>query len=308
MAKTKKTVSGQTTLAAALKKRNGAAIVSPSHQRILSGLFFNTEVYTPETGALEVFFNPEGSPTKIHTTTPRQRWLRKLPLRCRLSRGEGASPVKMRLFAHNVRSYEGRVSQRSSSPLCSDRLELLDESQKGCQDVEITVERLERWANCLRRRIDQNRVMGISARNYMASYGQNVGEHTDYDWLHLFAHSLGGADGENPQIKENLVAGTHACNMLMLEFAETALKSLVKEHRLVGFKLSVFAELMPFEDRYTHIATKIRYSVEYRGRSFDISFYPLEEVGVNPWTHAAQIKQFLQNSLLPESILKQAHF
>lgn len=82
---------------------------------------------------------------------------------------------------------------------------------------------------------DQKKVMGMSAQQAVKSaIDQGVmGLHQDkpYEWLHLFAFSMGGQDNYNPQDSRNFVIGSQYANFYHLIFERLA-KELATDHGL----------------------------------------------------------------------------
>lgn len=66
-------------------------------------------------------------------------------------------------------------------------------------------------------RINLGGVMGCSAKDYATrEYGAEWASDRDWEWLHIIAHSLGGADHQ-----DNLVAGTYNANTEMIPYEST---------------------------------------------------------------------------------------
>lgn len=99
----------------------------------------------------------------------------------------------------------------------------------------------------------QNEVMGMSASVAADNAGFDPNEGEGWEWLHMIAHSMGGIDGQGPQVSENLVAGTSACNTQMI-IVEEFLKDIVKHD--CHAHLHVMAIMF---DAERHIGQTIRY-------------------------------------------------
>jgi hypothetical protein len=76
-------------------------------------------------------------------------------------------------------------------------------------------------------------------------------------WLHLIAYTMGGQDGINPDVPENLVAGTSESNIYHLAI-ESAVKKLVLE---TDVPLKIHWKLDGKIDEDWHIAERIIYTV-----------------------------------------------
>jgi hypothetical protein len=70
-------------------------------------------------------------------------------------------------------------------------------------------------------------VMGLSA--FDAAQNAGVNPTGSWAWLHLLAYSLGGMNGKNPDVPENLVAGTTPCNYYHLAIESAVKKLIVKD-------------------------------------------------------------------------------
>jgi Domain of unknown function (DUF4157) len=84
---------------------------------------------------------------------------------------------------------------------------------------------------------DQEAQLGMSAlntvRSYNATTSDKLPENVSYDWLHLFAFSMGGQDNWNPQDPKNFVVGTQFANYYHNIF-EAIAKGLAKSgHRIM---------------------------------------------------------------------------
>lgn len=81
---------------------------------------------------------------------------------------------------------------------------------------------------------DQQAVLKMSAQDAVAAFkGEGGGPALDqtlpYEWLHLFAFSMGGQDALNPQDERNFVVGTQNANFYHLIF-ESIAKDLAETH------------------------------------------------------------------------------
>lgn len=88
-----------------------------------------------------------------------------------------------------------------------------------------------------------------------AALGAGIPATGDWAWLHLIAYTMGGPDGKNPDVPENLVAGTSESNIYHLAI-ESAAKKLVLE---TGEILKVSWKLEGRVDPDWHIAERIEY-------------------------------------------------
>jgi hypothetical protein len=79
----------------------------------------------------------------------------------------------------------------------------------------------------------------------------------DWAWLHLIAYTMGGQDGRNPDVPENLVAGTAASNIYHLAI-ESAAKRVVTE---TGRSVKVSWQLDGTIDSDWHLAERILYTL-----------------------------------------------
>jgi hypothetical protein len=76
-------------------------------------------------------------------------------------------------------------------------------------------------------------------------------------WLHLIAYTMGGQDNKDPDVPDNLIAGTHDSNIYHLAI-ETAVKKIVLEG---DFALHITWELDGAIDLNWHIAERVKYTV-----------------------------------------------
>jgi hypothetical protein len=90
-----------------------------------------------------------------------------------------------------------------------------------------------------------------------AAKGAGIPVTGNWAWLHLIAYTMGGQDGINPDVPENLVAGTHESNIYHLAI-ESAAKKLVLE---TGVGLTIHWKLDGKIDEDWHIAERIIYTV-----------------------------------------------
>ncbi len=152
----------------------------------------------------------------------------------------------------------------------------------------ITRENVQLWEPIKTRSATQKSVMNnISAAQEAATVGINVAEPREWHWCHLIAHSMGTLG--NPQVPENLVAGTAACNGAMAHL-EMAIKQYVKDTRKV-LTVIVTAQLIGA----THVANRITYKVEnsQAGKSAVFYFHPL-----NPNKSAVQHADYYASVLV----------
>lgn len=106
-------------------------------------------------------------------------------------------------------------------------------------------------------------VMKVSADDYLRAFGIHPG--VPCEILHLEAYSFGGFDGIQPQVAENFVYGTAACNTWMMICEELA-RRLVNDDSCPDkqIKTEVKAPLIPG----THIAERIEYNIAW-GEGFE---------------------------------------
>ena len=76
----------------------------------------------------------------------------------------------------------------------------------------------------------QQGVMGMSAAEAARYAGVEV--QGEFHWLHLFAFSMGGQDGREPNEAQNLIVGTAGANGQHLRVEDT-IKNLVSRHRCI---------------------------------------------------------------------------
>ena len=123
----------------------------------------------------------------------------------------------------------------------------------------------------------QLKVMGASAADAARNAGYVVNDGTEWEWLHMIAHSMGGIGGTTPQDARNLVAGTRECNSEMI-IAEEMLKTIVVKTGGKGSaKLEVGVEMF---DPVRHIASKINYTFVLLNSEGKASI--VEHFGFNP--------------------------
>ncbi len=79
----------------------------------------------------------------------------------------------------------------------------------------------------------------------------------NWAWLHLIAYSMGGQDGKNPDVPENLVAGTSASNIYHLAIESAAKKIVEVDQR----PLKITWKLSGRIDADWHIAQVIEYTI-----------------------------------------------
>lgn len=113
----------------------------------------------------------------------------------------------------------------------------------------------------------QNAVMkNNSAQNYTKAHNENLGRTAKMQWLHICGHMLGG-----DQLQSNLVAGTWACNMVMLSF-EYLIRRLLEEKLVDKLTITFKAWLKNGSlENPTHMATKIAIIINNKTT---IQFYP----------------------------------
>lgn len=109
-----------------------------------------------------------------------------------------------------------------------------------------------------------------------AAEGAGLAATGTWAWLHLIAFSMGGLDGRNPDVPENLVAGTSASNYYHLAI-ESAAKKLVLE---LNAPLKVAWTLEGKIDPDWHIAERIIYKVS---SATDASKFA--KFTINTWSH-----------------------
>jgi hypothetical protein len=123
----------------------------------------------------------------------------------------------------------------------------------------------------------QLKVMGASAADAARNAGYVVNDGTEWEWLHMIAHSMGGIGGTTPQDARNLVAGTRECNSEMI-IAEEMLKTIVVKTGGKGSaRLEVGVEML---DPVRHIASKINYTFVLLNSEGKASI--VEHFGFNP--------------------------
>jgi|GEM_PF-3476089 len=117
-------------------------------------------------------------------------------------------------------------------------------------------------------RPDQNTAMGgVSAKEAAIAAKVANAETTDWQWLHLIAFTLGGDSGNtaNPNVPENLVAGTAAANGKHL-----VLENFVKKLIMTGQAEVVNVSAVAFMKKPKwHLAERIRYTVAFKKNKTD---------------------------------------
>jgi hypothetical protein len=110
-------------------------------------------------------------------------------------------------------------------------------------------ERLSRWRHEKRGEIantglfkgqrwptQQEQLGGSGAQDAVVSYNETTSDKLPvdipYEWLHLFAFSIGGLDNYNPQDARNFVVGTQHANYYHLIYERIA-KDLAREHQVL---------------------------------------------------------------------------
>ena len=119
---------------------------------------------------------------------------------------------------------------------------------------------------------DQQKQLGrMSAQEAAASFNRTGGVPLDlrlpYEWLHLFAFSIGGQDNNNPQDPRNFVVGTQFANYYHLIFEKVA-KDLAKGKHPVLIRAEARNPLSPEWRIYRHIIYSISLIEEFQG-TFD---------------------------------------
>lgn len=115
--------------------------------------------------------------------------------------------------------------------------------------------------------IDQKQAMGgMSATQAARCAGLPEG---NYEWLHIFAFSMGGFDGIQPNEPQNLIIGTKAANGHHETFEGLA-KSHVTNHRSIVVSIEI--EQDPKNDAKWHVFKKLKYQF-YKVNSKDLSDY-----------------------------------
>lgn len=156
-----------------------------------------------------------------------------------------------------------------------EQLPTLTGNSKQVGPVELTKTILNDWLKKTRSKT-QNQVMGYIGATAAAQLCGLLPANTRCEWLHLIAHSFGGADGLEPQQAENLVSGSSYCNTDMMN-AEETIRTLFNLDKVDKITLTVTAKLM--EDvtgTTTHIAQKINFSFKANEAIFKIPFYPMQ--------------------------------
>ena len=159
--------------------------------------------------------------------------------------------------------------------------------QKAISD-RITRDNILLWEPIKTRSATQKSVMNnVSAAEEAKSLGINIAEPREWHWCHLIAHSMGALG--NPQVPENLVAGTAACNGAMAHL-EMAIKQYVKDTEK-DLSVIVTAQLIGA----THVANRITYRVDelQSGKSAIFYFHPL-----NPNKSAVQHADYYASVLV----------
>ena len=116
---------------------------------------------------------------------------------------------------------------------------------------------------------DQQKALGMSANEAVASANHMLDLEArrkgPYQWLHLFAFSIGGIDAYDPQNPKNFVVGSAHANYYHQIF-ESAPKSLAKQHNVV-----VTCEAMEPVSAPWRIYRKLRYTFRLSGGSVPVA-------------------------------------
>ena len=117
-----------------------------------------------------------------------------------------------------------------------------------------------------KRSSSQEQVKGGSAGAEASALGFPVDGENRWEWLHLVAHSMGGAtvvDGrpvevQDAQVPENLVLGTREANTEMI-VAEESIKSLTKKYKI---KADVVVSVR-YRDEHRRVPEEIKYDYSF---------------------------------------------
>lgn len=101
----------------------------------------------------------------------------------------------------------------------------------------------------------QGKVMGISAEEAAIAAGVEV--QGQFHWLHLFAFSMGGKNGVEPNEEQNLILGTAGANGLHLRMEDT-IKGLVRTHGQIYVRYSIDPMQSEFDAKW-HLCGKFTY-------------------------------------------------
>ncbi len=203
------------------------------------------------------------------------------------------------LWARDAPEYASPYRPRTpdaSVPI--DKLDPPADSQKEVE-AEVDLRRLNKWAGKRKGwRPDQKTAMGgLSARQAAAAAGFRDG---DWEWLHLIAFSMGGADNEQPNTPENLVAGTKESNSQHLAL-ENEVKKAILEDEADRVEIKATAYLYEDDDRNLHhLAQRMNYDLTFKkGRDQDEMDFTIDTLGSNkPMRGQGKALRILRNLTL----------
>lgn len=198
--------------------------------------------------------NPALSPKKLITTSPSKTEFIKEPIEIYIYSKKASANV--RLYSRQKHHSQHPISsQPPTTP--TDKL-----------DVYATKKIIQAYSHRRPHFPSQNAIMGKSATDHIREsiekypcLATHLLKPTKWHWLHRIAFQFGGPNGNNPQIKSNLVAGTASCNSLMRTF-ETKIREQTLDYEK-SLYIETYADLIPD----TLIADKIYYSI-YDGESY----------------------------------------
>lgn len=111
----------------------------------------------------------------------------------------------------------------------------------------------------------QRSVMGISAEDAARAAGIKV--RGEFHWLHLFAFSMGGYDGLEPNDEQNLILGTAGANGFHLRMEDT-IKELVRKHGEIEVRYSIDPTQDEFDAKW-HLCGRFIYEFWTQGKFVD---------------------------------------
>ncbi len=163
------------------------------------------------------------------------------------------------------------------------QLPYLNSPKKIIKTVKITKDVVRKWSGKTRKPQQVPVMGGVSPNAYALMHDLPVDQCHDYNWCHEVAHSMGGSDNKNPQVRENLTLGSRACNRQMMPF-EGVIKQMLLTGELEYIDLTVEAVLIPAPNtinQWTHIAKSIRYIIRYNSAEYTVEFDAQTSIGVH---------------------------
>ena len=109
------------------------------------------------------------------------------------------------------------------------------------------------------------KVMGMSAEEAAVASGVEV--KGEFHWLHLFAFSMGGYDGVEPNEEQNFVLGTAGANGFHLRMEDT-IKELVRKHGEIEVRYSMDPNQDEFDPKW-HLCGRFTYEFWWQDECVD---------------------------------------